>query len=133
MWFIILKATKNQDFTLSLKDTVSEKPQEAWGRGLGGGGVQTEVKRKIGGVMKPDYKTAKDTLINLWWVVCHSAKNFSKWLLFHERNRINEKVLFSPLTPACYFWLFFEICFLHMMKTSLFPSSVCTLIDPEKE
>ena len=31
----------------------------------GGGGVQTEVKRKIGGVMKPDYKTAKDTLINL--------------------------------------------------------------------
>ena len=101
--------------------------------GGGGGRVQTEVKRKIGGVMKPDYKTAKDTLINLWWVVCHSAKNFSKWLLFHERNRINEKVLFSPLTPACYFWLFFEICFLHMMKISLFPSSVCTLIDPEKE
>ena len=61
---MILKATKNQDFTLSLEDTVSEKPQEAGGRGLGGGG-QTEVKRKIGGVMKRDYKTAKDTLINL--------------------------------------------------------------------
>ena len=61
---MILKATKNQDFTLSLEDTVSEKPQEVGGRGLGGG-VQTEVKRKIGGVMKRDYKTAKDTLINL--------------------------------------------------------------------
>ena len=63
---MILKATKNQDFTLSLEDTVSEKPQEGGGGGGGGGGgVQTEVKRKIGGVMKRDYKTAKDTLINL--------------------------------------------------------------------
>ena len=31
-------------------------------------------KRKIGGVRKPNYKTATDSLRDLRWVVCHSAK-----------------------------------------------------------
>ena len=31
-------------------------------------------KRKIGGVKKPDYKTATGSLIDLRWVVCHSVK-----------------------------------------------------------
>ena len=60
-----IKSHKKPGFHPLFKRYSFRKTIGGGGEGVGGGGVQTEVKRKIGGVMKPDYKTAKDTLINL--------------------------------------------------------------------
>ena len=59
-----IKSHKKPGFHPLFKRYSFRKTTGGGGEGVGGG-VPSEVKRKIGGVMKPDYKTAKDTLINL--------------------------------------------------------------------